>query len=112
MADKLQPRTAIDRGPTGESPINLEQRRPEVLSEAGGDSNANDIDTNVGGAPASAGLDSGGAVGVRRGVAVGRPGFEYDSSPAGEADDTVMPLEPTEEEEQRKASDLPPWAAR
>jgi hypothetical protein len=85
--DKLQPRTSIDRGPAGEELIELDQHRPEVISEAGGDSLANELDSNIGGAPASAGLDSGGAVGVRRGRAVGRPGAEYDSAPAGETGD-------------------------
>lgn len=95
MVDPLTPRTAIDRGPRGEEFIGLDQRRPEVLPEAGGDSAANEIDSNVGGAAATVGLDSGGAVGVRRGLAVGRPGAEYDSAPAGETDSDV--LQPSDE---------------
>jgi hypothetical protein len=92
VQDKLIARTAIDRGPPGELPIELDQNRPEILPEAGGDSSANEMDANIGGAPASAGLDSGGAVGVRRGRAVGRPGSEYDDSPAGEtSSDLVLP---------------------
>lgn len=83
MADRLTPRTALDRGPV-EKPIMLDRQDPEYLSEAGGDTAATDIDSNIGGAPASAGLDSGGAVGVRRGRSVGRPGFEYDSTIRGE----------------------------
>jgi hypothetical protein len=86
MVDKLTPRTAIDRGPPGEKPIRLGSFESETLDEGGGDSSASDMDANVGGAPASAGLDSGGAVGVRRGLAVGRPGDEYDSAPRGETE--------------------------
>ena len=83
MPDPRRPKTALDRGPV-ERPIRLDPREGEWLDEAGGDTAGNEWDANVGGAPASAGLDSGGAVGVRRGVAVGRPGFEYDATPRGE----------------------------
>lgn len=89
MADPLTPKTAFDRGPPGEEPIELDKRRPENLSEAGGDTAGNEMDTNVGGAPATAGLDSGGAVGVRRGLSVGTEGNEYDSAPQGETDSDV-----------------------
>ena len=88
MPDKLTPKTALDRGPV-EQPIVLDQRDPEYLPEAGGDTASMDSDTNVGGAPASAGLDSGGAVGVRRGRAVGRPGFEYEATRHGETSQDV-----------------------
>jgi hypothetical protein len=99
MVDKLTPRTAIDRGPPGEEFIGLDQARPEVLPEAGGDTSANEIDSNVGGAAATAGLDSGGAVGVRRGLSVGRPGAEYEGAPAGETDtDVPQPDEEAVEE--------------
>lgn len=92
MDDKLRPRTAINRGPDGEEPILLDQLRPEILPEAGGDSGGNDMDANVGGAPATAGLDSGGAVGVRRGLSVGKAGAEYDTAPDGEtASDIAEP---------------------
>jgi len=97
MSDTLRPRTALDRGPAGEERIRLDPRYPEVLEEAGGDSAALDLDANVGGAPASAGLDSGGAVGVRRGAIVGRPGAEFDDSPGGEAP-VEDPLPATSEE--------------
>lgn len=89
MPDPTTPKTAIDRGPPGEEPIELDKLRPENLSEAGGDTAGNEIDTNVGGAPATAGMDSGGAVGVRRGLAVGREGNEYDLAPQGETDSDV-----------------------
>lgn len=88
MPDKLIPKTALDRGPL-ERPIELDAREPEYLAEAGGDTAAMDSDTNVGGAPATAGLDSGGAVGVRRGRAVGRPGFEYEATRRGETSQDV-----------------------
>lgn len=84
MADKLTPRTSIERGPPAEEPIDLDTVNTEHLAEAGGDTEAVDVDANVGGASATAGLDSGGAVGVRRGPAVGRPGAEYDSIASGE----------------------------
>ncbi len=106
MTDLLQPKTAIDRGPTGEQPVPLDQNRPEVLPEAGGDTFANDVDTNVGGAPATAGLDSGGAVGVRRGLEVGRPGSEYDAAPAGESSsDVVLPSDEFVEEDIETAAE-------
>ena len=95
-----RPRTAIDRGPSGEEALSLSDLRPEVLPEAGGDSIANELDANVGGASASAGLDSGGAVGVRRGLAVGRPGAEYDTAPDGETgSDIEVPPEMEASEE-------------
>lgn len=90
MTDRrLTPRTALDRGPDAEEPIELDPRYPESLDSAGGDTSGDDIDSNVGGAFASAGLDSGGAVGVRRGVSVGRPGFEYDDTERGETGSDV-----------------------
>lgn len=95
--DKLRPRTSIDRGPL-EEPIDLDPQDPESLDESGGDSAASDMDANIGGAPATAGLDSGGAVGVRRGRAVGRPGYEYETVERGETTSDV-PLEPVVEEE-------------
>jgi hypothetical protein len=110
VADKLQPRTAIDRGPAGEEAIELDQNRPETIAEGGGDSAANEIDTNVGGAPATLGQDSGGAVGVRRGREVGRPGFEYDTAPDGMTDEEVRPLVEDEEELAERRADLPEWA--
>jgi len=110
MIDKLFSRTLIDRGPAGEEAIGLDQHRPEVLPEAGGDSLANELDANIGGASASAGLDSGGAVGVRRGLAVGRPGAEYESAPAGEVGDDVPEPETDTAEEAERSSDLPAWA--
>lgn len=85
MDDKLTPRTAINRGPV-EEPIELDPMDPEYLQEAGGDSAANDMDANRGGASATAGLDSGGAVDVRRGLSVGRAGAEYANVRAGETD--------------------------
>ncbi len=93
MSDPKRPKTALDRGPV-ERPLQLDRRDGEWLDEAGGDTAANEWDANVGGAPASAGLDSGGAVGVRRGVSVGRPGFEYAATPSGEvmADEVVEGL--------------------
>jgi hypothetical protein len=104
--DKLIARTAIDRGPPGERPIELDQNRPETLPEAGGDTAANELDSNVGGASASAGLDSGGAVGIRRGLAVGKPGAEYDDAPAGEtSSDLVLPEDQAEEEEEEDVGD-------
>lgn len=91
MTDRrLAPRTAIDRGPDAEEPIELDPGYyPQSLDSAGGDTSGDDIDSNVGGAFASAGLDSGGAVGVRRGMAVGRPGFEYDDTERGETGSDV-----------------------
>lgn len=91
MTDRrLAPRTAIDRGPDAEEPIELDPGYyPETLDAAGGDTSGEDIDSNVGGAFASAGLDSGGAVGVRRGMSVGRPGFEYEASTRGETGSDV-----------------------
>ncbi len=97
--DGLHPRTEIDRGPV-ERPIELDPTENELLDEAGGDSAASDVDANVGGAPASAGLDSGGAVGVRRGRAVGRPGFEYEWAPRGETTQDVAWPEAAEEAEE------------
>lgn len=110
MADRLQPKTAFDRGPDGESAIELDQNRPETIAEGPGDSAANDIDTNVGGAPATQGLDSGGAVGVRRGREVGRPGFEYDTAPDGQTDDQVRELNEDSEDIAEMRADLPEWA--
>jgi hypothetical protein len=111
LPDKLWPKTFIDRGPDGEQAIELDQNRPETIAEGAGDTAANDIDSNIGGAPASAGLDSGGAVGVRRGREVGRPGFEYDSAKDGETGDDVSELsEESEEMAEAKAADLPEWA--
>lgn len=103
---RLTPRTSFDRGPDAEEPIELDPQDPENLDEAGGDSAAEDVDSNVGGAFASAGLDSGGAVGVRRGVSIGRPGFEYDDSPRGETDSDVPDSGGTLEE----VIEVPPWA--
>lgn len=91
MADKLTPKTSLDRGPEGEYPVPLEKQVPESLAEAGGDTAATDMDANVGGAPATRGLDSGGMVGVRRGRGVGRPGDEYDDAPYGESTSDVGP---------------------
>ncbi len=93
MAHPRPPRTSLDRGPV-ERPIELDPIEQELLDEAGGDTSGNEIDTNVGGAPATAGLDSGGAVGVRRGVSVGRPGFEYDQAPRGEVAPDEGEMEP------------------
>lgn len=108
MADrKLVPRTAPDRGPPGEKPIELDSNDPETLESAGGDSSAWDMDSNVGGAAASAGLDSGGAVGVRRGVSVGRPGYEYEQTQRGETTDDIA------DERERSLEDVaevPAWA--
>jgi len=109
MADRLIPRTAIDRGPAREEFVELDQQRPEALPEAGGDTGGMDIDSNVGGAAASAGLDSGGAVGVRRGLAVGRPGFEYDLGPE-EAGETIVDFEPVPSSDEDEEGDLPAWA--
>ena len=91
--DPLTPKTALDRGPL-ERPIQLDRTEHEFLEDAGGDTEATDLDANVGGASATAGLDSGGAVGVRRGPAVGRPGVGYEASTWGERPgDLVLPLE-------------------
>lgn len=108
MADrKLFPRTAVDRGPEREEPIELDSNAPESLESAGGDSSASDMDANVGGAAATAGLDSGGAVGVRRGVSVGRPGFEYEESLRGETTDDI----PDESERSLEdVAEVPAWA--
>ena len=107
MSDRrLAPRTSFERGPDGEEPIELDPRDPEILDEAGGDSLADDVDSNVGGAFSSAGLDSGGAVGVRRGVAVGRPGFEYDDTPRG----GTSPDVPEEDLSLEDVTEVPPWA--
>lgn len=112
MTDKLTPRTAIDRGPPGEKPIRLGSYGNEYLSEGAGDSSASDMDANVGGASASAGLDSGGAVGVRRGRSVGRPGSEYDTAPQGETGSDVdldliaQPVGADEEDEESHDEDL------
>lgn len=111
MVDKLTPRTAIDRGPPGEEFIGLDQARPEILPEAGGDTSANEIDTNVGGASATAGLDSGGAVGVRRGLSVGRPGAEYESAPSGETDSDVPQPSDEDVEEGLAPGDRESWPA-
>lgn len=92
--DPLTPKTAIDRGPN-ERLIHLDDNDPESLSEGAGDTAGNDLDSNVGGAAASRGLDSGGAVGVRRGRSVGRMGSEFDDAEHGET-----------------SSDLPEQAAR
>ena len=110
MADRLHPKTAFDRGPDGEQAIELDQYRPETLAEGPGDTAANDIDTNVGGAPATQGLDSGGAVGVRRGREVGRPGFEYDTAPDGQTDAQVRELNEDPEDIAEMRADLPEWA--
>jgi hypothetical protein len=88
MADKLHPRTDLFDGPV-ESLIELEQTESEYLPEGGGDTAALDSDTNIGGAPSTAGLDSGGAVGVLRGRSVGRPGYEYENRPHGETTSDV-----------------------
>lgn len=110
MADrKLVPKTAINRGPPGEEPIELDPNAPQTLESGAGDSSASDMDSNVGGAFASAGLDSGGAVGVRRGVSVGRPGFEYEETRRGETTDDL----PDPEERERSLEDVaevPAWA--
>ncbi len=119
MADTLTPKTAIERGPV-ESLIDLDPQEPEYLPEGGGDTAALDMDTNVGGAPASAGLDSGGAVGVARGLAVGRPGFEYRFAPHGERPgevDEAAAEEPEEAEAEPGGSEareieLTEWATR
>ncbi len=116
--DELKPRTAIERGPV-ERLIDLDPNEPEFLPEAGGDTAALDSDTNVGGAPASAGLDSGGAVGVSRGVSVGRPGFEYTNAPHGErtSDVGTAAEEPEQDEEEPESGEarereLIDWATR
>lgn len=106
MADLLVPKTAFDRGPAGEEPLSLDPVEREVLPEAGGDTFADDVDSNVGGAFASAGLDSGGAVGVRRGFSVGRPGFEYDDAPRGETTMDVSAPNASLED----VAEVPPWA--
>jgi hypothetical protein len=98
MPDKLTPKTSLERGPV-ERPVHLGRTDHEFLEEAGGDTEAMDVDANVGGASATAGLDSGGAVGVTRGPSVGRPGYAYASAPHGEvAGDTVVDLEASEAE--------------
>ena len=98
MTDLLTPKTALDRGPL-ERPIHLGRTDHEFYEEAGGDTEAMDVDANVGGASATAGLDSGGAVGVSRGPAVGRPGYAYANAPRGEvASDSVVDLEASEAE--------------
>ena len=98
-SDPRLPRTAIDRGPV-EEPLDLDPFGTEHWAEAGGDSAASDCDANVGGASATAGRDSGGAVGVRRGRAVGTPGFEYDDVGSGEADESDIQVAPTRPEEE------------
>lgn len=106
MADKrLTPSTYIDRGPPREKPIELDPNDPETLEQAAGDSSAQDMDANVGGASATAGLDSGGAVGVRRGLSVGRAGAQYDRSERGETDDMPEARRTLEE-----VIDVPAWA--
>lgn len=102
MPDPLKPKTTFERGPGREEPIELDSNRPETLAEAGGDTAGNEMQ-NVGGAPASAGLDSGGAVGVRRGLSVGRAGDEYESAPFGETS-SDSPYEPFPPEESTRRS--------
>ncbi len=98
MPDRLTPKTSLDRGPV-ERPIHLGRTDHEYFEEAGGDTEAMDVDANVGGASATAGLDSGGAVGVSRGLSVGRPGYAYANAPRGEvAGDSVVDLEASEAE--------------
>lgn len=87
--DPTIPKTSLYHGIPGERPVELDKKRPESLSEAGGDTSGNEMDANVGGASATAGLDSGGAVGVRRGLSVGSAGSEYDEAPSGETDSDV-----------------------
>lgn len=92
------PRTAIERGPV-EEPVQLEPLGQEHWWEGGGDTAAEECDANVGGASATAGLDSGGAVGVRLGRAVGRPGYEYaDAAGAEVGPDLLLPRELSLEE--------------
>lgn len=88
-----------DRRGHVERPIELDPTENQLLDKAGGDSAASDVDANVGGAPASAGLDSGGAVGGRRGRAVGRPGSEYEWAPRGETTQDAAWPEAAEAEE-------------
>jgi hypothetical protein len=98
MPDRLTPKTSLERGPV-ERPIELGYTDHEYFEEAGGDTEAMDVDANVGGASATAGLDSGGAVGVTRGPAVGRPGYAYANAPRAEVpSDSVVDLEASEAE--------------
>ncbi len=98
MAGGLTPKTSLERGPV-ERPVPLGRTDHEFFEEAGGDTEAMDVDANVGGASATAGLDSGGAVGVTRGPSVGRPGYAYANAPRGEvASDQVVDLEESEAE--------------
>lgn len=87
--DPTTPKTSLFHGIPGEEPIELDKKRPQNLSEAGGDTAGNEMDANVGGASATAGQDSGGAVGVRRGLSVGKAGSEYQEAPEGETDSDV-----------------------